>query len=278
MTPICYFVSYEIANYLHGLWLRIVLSFQLLYSRFFFFYRGCGTISDLLLSLLMFSHKSRTTLCDFKDYSLPGLSVHGIFQARILEQVAIPFSRGSSQPRDQTALAVGFFTAEPSGKTIQIPELYISPVKNVCFIFMNLPQLYLEIPVPSKPPLHDASTISVLSPSVFVWYIFSHLFTFPCYNKTSFLLSNIEFHIIFSLIFSSFDPVTMENPFLAWGPYKNKQCAKFSITWHCSAIQNKLNPIYNAGFKIQSSFLFAHLVFIDYSNWEKCCKVAKINK
>ena len=36
------------------------------------------------------------------DCSPPGSSVHGIFQARVLEWVAIPFSRGSSQPRDQT--------------------------------------------------------------------------------------------------------------------------------------------------------------------------------
>ena len=36
------------------------------------------------------------------DCSLPGSSVHGILQARILEWVAIPFPRGSSQPRDQT--------------------------------------------------------------------------------------------------------------------------------------------------------------------------------
>ena len=36
------------------------------------------------------------------DCSPPGSSVHGIFQARVLEWVAISFSRGSSQPRDQT--------------------------------------------------------------------------------------------------------------------------------------------------------------------------------
>ena len=36
------------------------------------------------------------------DYSLPGSSVHGIFQARILERVAVSYSRESSQPRDQT--------------------------------------------------------------------------------------------------------------------------------------------------------------------------------
>ena len=36
------------------------------------------------------------TLCDPKKYSPPGSSVHGIFQARILEWVIFPFSRGSS--------------------------------------------------------------------------------------------------------------------------------------------------------------------------------------
>ena len=42
------------------------------------------------------------TLCNPMDCGPPGSSVHGIFQARILEWVAISFSRGSSQPRDQT--------------------------------------------------------------------------------------------------------------------------------------------------------------------------------
>ena len=41
------------------------------------------------------------TLGDPVDCSLPGFSVYGIFQARILEWGAISFSRGSSQPRDQ---------------------------------------------------------------------------------------------------------------------------------------------------------------------------------
>ena len=53
------------------------------------------------------------TLCDSLDCSLPRSSVHGILQARILEWVAFPFSRGSSQPRDQTQvsrIAGGFFT------------------------------------------------------------------------------------------------------------------------------------------------------------------------
>ena len=53
------------------------------------------------------------------DCSLLGSSVHGISQAKILEEVAIYFSRGSSQPRDWTHvcyLAGRFFTIEPPGK------------------------------------------------------------------------------------------------------------------------------------------------------------------
>ena len=66
--------------------------------------------------------QSCLTLGDPMDCSTPGSSVHGIYQARILEWVAMPSSRGSSQPRDQTCvscdscIAGGFFTAEPQGK------------------------------------------------------------------------------------------------------------------------------------------------------------------
>ena len=62
------------------------------------------------------SLQSRLTLCDPMDHSLPGSSVHGIFRERILEGVAIFFSRGSSPSQDRTrissspALASRFFT------------------------------------------------------------------------------------------------------------------------------------------------------------------------
>ena len=46
--------------------------------------------------------QSRLTLCDPMDCSPPGSSLHGILQARVLEWVAISFSRGSSWPRDRT--------------------------------------------------------------------------------------------------------------------------------------------------------------------------------
>ena len=46
--------------------------------------------------------QSCPNLCDPLSLTPPGFSVHGILQARILEWIAIPFSRGSSWPRDQT--------------------------------------------------------------------------------------------------------------------------------------------------------------------------------
>ena len=49
--------------------------------------------------------QSCPTLCDPMDCSLPGSSVHGIFQARLLEGVAISFSSGSSQRRDRTRVS-----------------------------------------------------------------------------------------------------------------------------------------------------------------------------
>ena len=60
--------------------------------------RKCVCVCVLVAQLCL-------TLCDPMDYSPPGSSICGIFQARILEWVAIPFSRGSSQPRDQTHIS-----------------------------------------------------------------------------------------------------------------------------------------------------------------------------
>ena len=53
----------------------------------------------------MLSHFSHVQLCKSMDCSPPGSSVDGILQARILEWIAMPFSRGSSQPRGQTCIS-----------------------------------------------------------------------------------------------------------------------------------------------------------------------------
>ena len=61
--------------------------------------------------------QSCLTLCNPMDCSQQDSSVHGILQARILEWVAIPFSRGSSSPRDQTpTLQADSLLSEPPGK------------------------------------------------------------------------------------------------------------------------------------------------------------------
>ena len=87
------------------------------------FYRVCVSVC---VCVHMCTHASmhtqlRLALWDPMDCNPTGSSVHGIPWARILEWVAISFSRGSSQFRDQTkshAVAGGFFTNEPPGKPI----------------------------------------------------------------------------------------------------------------------------------------------------------------
>ena len=64
---------------------------------------------------------SRVRLCDPMNCRLPGFPVHGILQARILEWIAIPFSRGSPWPRDWTlvsCIAGSFFTTWAIGKSL----------------------------------------------------------------------------------------------------------------------------------------------------------------
>ena len=76
------------------------------------------TLTDLQISFRKEKKEKKSlqsclTLCDPVGYSPPGSSVHGILQARLLEWVAILFSRESFEPRDQTqvsCIAGSFFT------------------------------------------------------------------------------------------------------------------------------------------------------------------------
>ena len=80
-----------------------------------------GLMNDLNLWILcVLVAQSCPTLCNPMDCSPPGSSVHGILQARILEWIAIPFSRGSSRPRDRTPVSCTagiFFTVWDTGKS-----------------------------------------------------------------------------------------------------------------------------------------------------------------
>ena len=94
-------------------------------SSLYFMKLNCNCI----VSMCAQSPQSSPTLCNSVDCSSPGSSVHGILQARILKWVAIPFSRWSYRPRDQTRVsctAGGFFTTEPSGK----PYLHCSNLRS----------------------------------------------------------------------------------------------------------------------------------------------------
>ena len=74
--------------------------------------RGEGVSSSVCIYLSEVAQSS-ATLCNPMDRSLPGSSVRGISQARVLEWVAISFSRGSSRPGNRTQvsrIAGGRFT------------------------------------------------------------------------------------------------------------------------------------------------------------------------
>ena len=77
------------------------------------YFKDYGMSSNYLSNNLVLVFRSCLTLWEPMDYSPPGSSVHGILQARIVEWVAIPFSRRSFWPRSWTwvsCIAGGFFT------------------------------------------------------------------------------------------------------------------------------------------------------------------------
>ena len=85
------------------------------------------------------------TLCDPMDFSPPGSSVHGIFQARILEWIAISFSRVSSQPRDWTWVSCitgsFFLLSEPhtgdTHKCYVLKILHVPYLQLLWFIYIS---------------------------------------------------------------------------------------------------------------------------------------------
>ena len=83
------------------------------------------------------------TLCDPMNYSLPGSSLHGILQARVLEWVAISFFRGFSRPRDWTRVS-------------RIPGRCFNLFK-VTLISLFFPMRELELRRPVQPMPHQQS-------------------------------------------------------------------------------------------------------------------------
>ena len=95
------------------------------------------------------------TLCDPMDCSLPGSSICGILQARILQWVAISFSRGSSQPRDWSRVSRIAGRRFTLWATRGSPKIYIIPPVNTtytCYWSRNTEKFlqYLMIPCKSR--------------------------------------------------------------------------------------------------------------------------------
>ena len=100
-------------------------------------------ISNCLLCVLV--TQSCPTLCDPMDSSPPGFSVRGILQARILEWLAIPFSRGSSQPRDWTWVSciAGRFLTDWANREFGFCILTLYPA-NILKAFISLGSVFID--------------------------------------------------------------------------------------------------------------------------------------
>ena len=140
----------------------------------------------IFFSIMVYNRKenevtqSCLTLCDPMDCSLPGSSVHGIFQARVLEWVAISFSRRSSWPRDWTRVShiVGthftiWATREVliTGCWIYFPVLYI---RTLLLIHSKCNSLHLPTPNSQSIPLspHPPRQPQVWSLRPWVYFCF----------------------------------------------------------------------------------------------------------
>ena len=89
-------------NVNHGIKVHgpLLNNFLILQKKFFFL-----IVSWCFVLWWWFNCKLCPTFWDPKDYRLPGLSIHQIFQARILKWVAVSFSSGSPQPRNRTQIS-----------------------------------------------------------------------------------------------------------------------------------------------------------------------------
>ena len=131
------------------------------------------------------SLQSCLILCNPMDCTLPGSSVHGIFQARILEWVAIPVFRGSSHPGIEPrspALQADSLPAEPQvGKTLaltiwtfvgKVTSLFFNTLSRFVIVFLPKSKCLLISwlqslsPLILKPKKIKSVTISTFFPSI----------------------------------------------------------------------------------------------------------------
>ena len=102
----------------------------------------CASLSLHFWFICVLVALSCPTLCNAMDCNPPGCSVHGIFQASILEWVAIFLSRGSSWPRDWTrspALRKDSLPSEPPGKPlVHLWTAFSSNIHKTCSLTFSI--------------------------------------------------------------------------------------------------------------------------------------------
>ena len=175
------------------------------------------------------SLQSCLTLCDPMDYSLPGSSVHGILQARILEWVTISFSRGSCWPRDWTHVS------------------YISCIADRFLTFWAAREAHTHIhTTEQREPRSDfyASLLDIM-----------HYFIFLCFTY-SILFNSCKVKVLVSQLYPTFcDPMdcslpdssvyVMEPNLRTW---KTLLCMFLTPTWafpfFCSVFLHLLLPAF----------------------------------
>ena len=123
--------------------------------------------------------QSCLTLCNPTDCSLPGSSVHGIFQAIVLEWIAISFSRGSSQPRDQTQVSRIVDRRFTIQATREVPRVFSKKASILRYSAFFIVQL-------SHPYMTTGKTIA-LTRRTFVGKVMSLLFNMACRLVITFL-------------------------------------------------------------------------------------------
>ena len=131
------------------------------------------------------------------DCSLAGSSVHGILQTRVLEWVAIPFSRGSSQPSDQTQVSciagsfLTFWATREARGVVQSLSSESSVAQSCPILWPHaLPHIRLPCPSPSPGAYSNSSPLSRwCRPTISSWVVpfSSCLQSFPA--SGSFLMS-----------------------------------------------------------------------------------------
>ena len=180
--------------------------------------------------------QSCPTLCDPMDCSLPGSSVHGSFQARILEWVAISFSRRSSQPRDWTQVSriAGRRFTVCLGSNIHSSSVYMSmPVSQ----FIPLPSLTLWYPYLSslRLCLSFCLTRSSLPFSYYHIYALIYNIRFPLFWLHS---DSLWVHPRFCKWQLSIQPLS----FLLWEGEINGPKLLWQWKWSHSVMSDSLQP------------------------------------